>query len=83
MPFSENLDSNGYFLTPAQLKARFEPLNAQGYGQTEIICYCGSGVTAAHNVLAMRHAGLSEPQLYVGSWSEWCADPARPQATGA
>jgi thiosulfate/3-mercaptopyruvate sulfurtransferase len=44
--------------------------------------YCGSGVTACHNLLAMEHAGLPGAKLYVGSWSEWSADPARPVETG-
>ena len=43
-------------------------------GQKELVCYCGSGVSAAQNVLAMRVAGLDEPRLYVGSWSEWITD---------
>jgi thiosulfate/3-mercaptopyruvate sulfurtransferase len=45
--------------------------------------YCGSGVTACHNALAMEHAGLPTPRVYVGSWSGWIADPDRPIATGA
>jgi thiosulfate/3-mercaptopyruvate sulfurtransferase len=44
---------------------------------------CGSGVTACHNLLAMEVAGLHGAALYPGSWSEWCANPARPVATGA
>jgi thiosulfate/3-mercaptopyruvate sulfurtransferase len=44
--------------------------------------YCGSGVTGCHNVLAMEIAGLPGTRLYPGSWSEWCADPARPVETG-
>lgn len=77
LPHSDNLDAAGMFLSPAQLAARFAPLTERS---TQLACYCGSGVTAAHNVLAIRHAGLPEPQLYVGSWSEWCADPERPRA---
>lgn len=46
-----------------------------------MVCYCGSGVTAAHNVLAMVHAGMPEPALYPGSWSEWITDPGNPVAT--
>ena len=46
------------------------------------VMYCGSGVTACHNLLAMTHAGLPGARLYAGSWSEWSADPARPVATG-
>ena len=47
-----------------------------------VICYCGSGVTACHNLLAMEHAGLGGAKLYVGSWSEWSADPSRPVERG-
>lgn len=83
LPFSENLAANGLFLTPAQLKNRFSHLIPQDGSTPEVICYCGSGVTAAHNVLAMCIAGFPEPKLYVGSWSEWCADPSRAQAIGA
>lgn len=46
------------------------------------VCYCGSGVTACHVILAAAHAGLSPPRLYAGSWSEWCSRPERPVATG-
>ena len=46
------------------------------------VCYCGSGVTACHNLLAMEHAGLAGSVLYPGSWSEWSADPTRPIARG-
>jgi thiosulfate/3-mercaptopyruvate sulfurtransferase len=45
-----------------------------------VVCYCGSGVTAAHNILAMRVAGLAEPLLYPGSWSEWIRSDERPLA---
>jgi thiosulfate/3-mercaptopyruvate sulfurtransferase len=47
-----------------------------------VVQQCGSGVTACHNLLAMEIAGLSGSKLYAGSWSEWCADSARPIATG-
>lgn len=76
LPHSGNIGPDGRFLEPAQLAKRFRSI-----GPTDdLICYCGSGVTAAHNVLALRHAGLPEPRLYVGSWSEWSADPERPVA---
>jgi thiosulfate/3-mercaptopyruvate sulfurtransferase len=48
-----------------------------------VVHQCGSGVTACHNLLAMQIAGLAGTRLYPGSWSEWCADPARPVARGA
>ena len=75
LPHSGNIDDEGFFLSAATLAERFSTISSRD--DTDTICYCGSGVTAAHNVLAMRHAGLPEPQLYVGSWSEWCQDPAR------
>ena len=76
LPFQDNLADNGTFLSPEKLKKRF-PEGAN------VVCYCGSGVTAAHNILAMRIAGLPEPILYPGSWSEWIVDPTRPVATAA
>ena len=79
-PYQGNLDADGRFLDRAALRARFDALLASAGGKPAI-CYCGSGVSAAHNVLAMTHAGLEEPALYVGSWSEWITDPANPVAT--
>jgi thiosulfate/3-mercaptopyruvate sulfurtransferase len=72
LPFQGNLGPDGRFLSAAALRERFH-----GHG-ADTICYCGSGVTAAHNILAMRVAGLPEPRLYPGSWSEWIRDPSRP-----
>jgi thiosulfate/3-mercaptopyruvate sulfurtransferase len=75
-----NLADDGRFSDPGQLRAAFE---AVGVGDgTPVGAYCGSGVTAAHEVLALELAGYSAA-LYPGSWSEWVADPARPVATGA
>lgn len=80
-PYVENLDSEGYFRSDEELRGRFtELLDDRPAG--EVALYCGSGVTAAHNSLAMVHAGLAEPRVYVGSWSDWITDPARPTATG-
>ena len=73
-PFQENLDTHGRFKPASELRERFAGL------ADSAVCYCGSGVTAAHNVLAMRLAGFAEPALYPGSWSEWIADPERPIA---
>lgn len=73
-PFQENLKENGTFRPASELARRFP-------AGDDVVCYCGSGVTAAHNVLAMRVAGLPEPILYPGSWSEWIRDEARPIAT--
>ena len=76
LPFNENLGEDGCFLPSADLAARFP-------ADDDFICYCGSGVTAAHNILAMHIAGLPEARLYAGSWSEWITDPSRPVATSA
>ena len=70
-PFG-NLDASGRFKPAAELAARFAGLG-------DCVCYCGSGVTAAHNILALRIAGFPEPALYPGSWSEWIVDPSRPR----
>lgn len=84
--YSDNLDPNrtppGRFFKPADvLKKEFLALLGDRSPQT-VVQQCGSGVTACHNLLAMEIAGLHGSRLYPGSWSEWCADPARPVATG-
>ena len=73
--------ANGVFKTPEQLRESFAKTLA-GAPPDHVVCYCGSGVTACHNLLALEHAGLPGAQLYVGSWSEWSSDPNRPVATG-
>ncbi|HEX9173307.1 MAG TPA: sulfurtransferase [Telluria sp.] len=78
--FKDNLGADGRFKDAAQLKADFAPLLAD---PSKAIMQCGSGVTACHNLLALEVAGMPGAALYPGSWSEWCADPARPVATGA
>ncbi len=78
-PFSANL-IDGHFRSAEELAERFADL---GIGpQDQLTCYCGSGVTAIHNILALMIAGYPEPALYPGSWSEWIRDPQRPVATG-
>lgn len=79
-PFTENLDASGRFLPRAQLRQRFERL-LDGRSPASLVAYCGSGVTACHNLLALSLAGLPLAPLYPGSWSEWITDPARPVAT--
>ena len=79
--FRENLERTGLFKLPAVLRQEFKALMA-GHSPSDIVHQCGSGVTACHNLLAMEHAGLSGSTIYPGSWSEWCADPARPVARG-
>ncbi|MHA4869616.1 sulfurtransferase [Duganella sp. PWIR1] len=77
--FKDNLTAEGRFKDAAQLKADFAPLFDSA---PQAIMQCGSGVTACHNLLALEIAGLPGAALYPGSWSEWCADTARPVATG-
>ncbi|MFZ4498390.1 MAG: sulfurtransferase [Burkholderiales bacterium] len=76
-----NLDDSGRFKPAATLRAEFEALLG-GRSADQLVCQCGSGVTACHNLLAMAVAGIEAARLYPGSWSEWCSDPARPVATG-
>ncbi len=76
-----NVDSDGAFLAPEALRAHFLA-RLGGVPAEKVVTYCGSGVAAAHNVLAMEVAGLPGARVYPGSWSEWCSDPARPAARG-
>lgn len=78
--FKDNLQADGRFEAAAELKQAFAPLFDAP--QTAIM-QCGSGVTACHNLLALEVAGMHGAALYPGSWSEWCADAARPVASGA
>ncbi|MBC6368301.1 sulfurtransferase [Algoriphagus sp. AK58] len=70
MPLTENMDKEGKFLSPEEIKARYLPLMGE-LPNENIIIHCGSGVSACHTLLAMDYAGLGIPKLYVGSWSEW------------
>lgn len=70
-PYAGNLDATGMFLSPDELRVRYEDSLA-GHAPGNIVAYCGSGVTAAHDILAMEIAGLGTTALYPGSWSEWC-----------
>ena len=80
--FKSNLRADGRFKYPAALREEFGALLG-ALAPAEVAHYCGSGVTACHNLLAMEAAGLTGSRLYPGSWSEWCSDPARPVATGS
>ncbi|MCP3855775.1 MAG: sulfurtransferase [Actinomycetia bacterium] len=76
LPFPENL-VDGRFRSPEELRTRFTDAGIDGSS----IFYCGSGVSACHNILAAEAAGLDRPRLYPGSWSQWSSDPERPAAT--
>ncbi|MFI3188654.1 3-mercaptopyruvate sulfurtransferase [Crenothrix sp. D3] len=78
--FQRNLDAQGLFLAPDQLRAQFQQLIGDVKPE-HVVHYCGSGVTACHNVLAMEHAGLLGSKLYAGSWSEWIRNKNRAVAT--
>ena len=77
-PTAENLTADGTFKPVAELRDRFEKLGA---GAAPVTVYCGSGVTATHQIAALAIAGY-DAALYPGSWSEWSSDPQRPVATG-
>jgi len=77
-PYGSNYRTDGHLRPPAELRAEFARL-----GEPErLVHYCGSGISAAANLLAATVAGLPGNRIYAGSWSEWCADPARPIERG-
>jgi thiosulfate/3-mercaptopyruvate sulfurtransferase len=76
VPCRESLDAEGRLLPIERLRARFD------FGDAEVVSYCGSGVTACHNLLAMEQAGLGPGRLFPGSWSQWSRDPSRSVQTG-
>jgi len=76
-----NVNPDGTFRAPEALRAKFRAMLGD-VPASNAITYCGSGVAAAHNILAMEVAGLPGARVYAGSWSEWCSDPARPVAKG-
>ena len=73
MPFAENWQEDGLLKSSEVLRERFADLPRAG----QVTFYCGSGVTACHNLLAYAHAGLGNANLYPGSWSEWITDSGR------
>uniref|UniRef100_A0AAU2VQU1 Sulfurtransferase n=1 Tax=Streptomyces sp. NBC_00008 TaxID=2903610 RepID=A0AAU2VQU1_9ACTN len=79
-PWSANLTADGTFATPEQLRERYEALGVRE--GSEVVVYCGSGVTACHDLLALERAGITGAALYPGSWSAWSADLSRPVASG-
>ena len=79
-PFTENLSPDGKFKPAAQLKSEFLTMLGSRDPST-VVHYCGSGVSALGNLIAMEVAGLGRSALYAGSWSDWCRDAQRPVAT--
>jgi len=80
-PYSRNLQPDATFRRAAELRSEFESM-LHGRAVSDVVHYCGSGVSACHNVLAMAIAGYPLTRIYPGSWSEWVADRERPVATG-
>jgi thiosulfate/3-mercaptopyruvate sulfurtransferase len=78
--WQSQLGSDGVFDSRTKLRQRYAKILGDSSSE-RVVCYCGSGVTACHLLLAMETCGLSGAQLYVGSWSEWCRQ-GRPRATG-
>ena len=79
--WKRSLDADGRFRAPEDLRERLDAVTIPREGR-RIVCYCGSGLSAAHNALALELAGIHDVAVYSGSWSEWCADPARPIERG-
>jgi thiosulfate/3-mercaptopyruvate sulfurtransferase len=77
--YRDNVAGDGTMRPAGELKAEFERVLG-GRPPDEAVMYCGSGITACYNLLAMEHAGLKGAKLFAGSWSEWEADPGRPVA---
>ncbi len=80
IPWAQNLDADGRFLDSEALRAMYAELGADEADR--VVCYCGSGVSACYDILAMYMAGWRDVHLYVGSWSDWSSTPKLPVATG-
>jgi thiosulfate/3-mercaptopyruvate sulfurtransferase len=83
--YGRSLDASGTFRSPDEIRQQLnDSLGPLGDTTPDhVVCYCGSGVTACHNLLALEHAGITGARLYPGSWSEWSSDARRPVGTGA
>ena len=79
-PWADNLGADGRFLPPERLRQRYAALGAV---DRPVVAYCGSSLTATHDLLALELAGIGGGRLYEGSWSHWSSDPSRPAAVGA
>jgi thiosulfate/3-mercaptopyruvate sulfurtransferase len=79
VPWASNLGPDGRFLDATSLRQRYTDLGATS---RPTVAYCGSSLSATHDLLAMELAGIRGGRLYQGSWSHWSSDPARPVATG-
>lgn len=77
LPFVQNVDATGRWKRPLDLRKRFARIDTES---DKVAFYCGSGVTASHNVLAFKLAGRGDARLYPGSWSEWITGKDRPVA---
>lgn len=75
--YQQNWSDDGRYLSPSQISQQLQAVLGET-GPNEAVFYCGSGVTACVNLLALKHAGLGNGRLYAGSWSDWITDPARP-----
>jgi thiosulfate/3-mercaptopyruvate sulfurtransferase len=80
-PFAQNIGADGRFKPAAQLREEFSQLLG-ARDPASVVMYCGSGVSAVPNVIAMEIAGFTPPGLYAGSWSEWCRTPRLPIEKG-
>ena len=81
VPYQNNLDETGRFQSKDRLRQQYLE-HTPDAGFQQVVFYCGSGVTACHDLLAYYHAGLGEARLYPGSWSEWITSDLRPVAVG-
>jgi thiosulfate/3-mercaptopyruvate sulfurtransferase len=78
--FQQNLTADKTFKSPEDLKTQWSAI-IKDRDPRDVVVYCGSGVTACHNLLALEHAGIQGVKIYPGSWSEWSAEATRPRAT--